>query len=89
MVYFEDALAVLPLIGIQGRTSLLPDNEVLTLCLHAGLLLARAYAVADRKQLVLAVLSILGVCTIATEMVCSTRILHFRDRACVTDGHPS
>ena len=43
-----------------------------------GLLLLRAYAVTDHKRLVLAVLSILGVSAILTNLVCAH--VHFCDR---------
>ena len=39
--------------------------------MSAGLLLARAYAVTDHKRLVLALLCILGVCTIVPDVVCA------------------
>ena len=39
--------------------------------LSGGLLLARAYAVTDHKQLVLVVLGILGICPIGVELVCA------------------
>ena len=38
--------------------------------MSAGFLLALAYAITDQKRLVLAVLGILGVCTILPELVC-------------------
>lgn len=35
MLHFDDVLGILSLIGIQGKTSLLPDNEMTTLSLQA------------------------------------------------------
>ena len=52
--------------------------------MSAGLLLARAYAVTDHKRLVLAILSILGICAVVTELVCTHSFLWL---AC--DGHLS
>ena len=67
MAHFANALFIPALIGIQGKTFLLLENEVATL--SAGFLLLRAYAVTDHKQSVLAVLGILGTCNIAPDLV--------------------
>ena len=67
MSHFTDALSILAIVGIQGKASLLLDNEVTTLCL--GLLLVRTYAVTDHKRLVLALLGSLGVCIIVPDLV--------------------
>ena len=67
--HFQFALFIPALVGIQGRASLLLENELLTV--SAGLLLARAYAVTDHKRLVLAILGVLGICTIVMDLVCT------------------
>ena len=71
--HFGFSLLILPLIGVQGRESLPLNNELLTVSL--GLLLGRAYAVTDHKRLVLAVLSILGICAIVLALVCTHSFL--------------
>ena len=73
------------LMGIQGRGISYPpqrsDNAGYT-----GLLIARAYAVTDHKRLVLAVLGILGACTLAPDVVCAHVFMSMNG---VCDGYMS
>ena len=76
-VHFQDALSILPLIGVQGRASPFFDVESSIDPESVGLLLLRTYAVTDHKRSVLVVLGILGVCTIVLDLVCAH--VHFYD----------
>ena len=76
MSHFVDALSIIPLIGVQGKhLRVFSATEVITV--PVGLLLARAYAVTDHKQLVLSVLDILGIGAIGPALVCTQ--VHFCD----------
>ena len=69
VIHLGDALIIPPIIGVQGKAYL--SSTMKWQPESVGLLLARAYAIADHKRLVLAVLGILGVCSIGPELVCA------------------
>jgi hypothetical protein len=50
--------------------SLVADKGFIDVIYCAGLLLLRAYAIANHKRLVLAVLGALGGCAVVTHLVC-------------------
>jgi hypothetical protein len=60
MTHLADTLGLMPTVGIQGDTSLFLQRSITDVTGHAGLLLARAYAITDHKKLVLVILGILG-----------------------------
>jgi hypothetical protein len=56
--------------------SLLDDKGFIDDIYYAGLLLLRAYAIANHKMLVLAVLGALGGCAVVMALVCSRVSIH-------------
>jgi hypothetical protein len=56
--------------------SLVADKSFIDDIYYAGLLLLRAYAIANHKRLVLAVLGSLGGCVVVMDLVCSLVCVH-------------